>query len=140
MIFSQYHNRWHKCLTLMTPLITAFSEMRTLLGTAGIDIEMVCGWRGQKDQEEALSSGNSRAAFGHSAHNFGAAFDCVPVIDGKPTWEAPDELWEKIGMAGKKFGLEWGGDFKSILDKPHFQVADWENKHFELFYTEPPIG
>ena len=141
MRFSEFHNRWHRRLVLATELITAFGEMRTLLATIGIDIEMVCGWRGEKDQEEAFKNGYSKAKFGSSAHNFAAAFDLVPVDEkGQPTWDAPQDVWDKIGNAGKKFGLEWGGDFKTILDRPHFQVRGWQARYTELFHLEPPIG
>ena len=27
-------------------------------------------------------------------------------------------------MEGKKLGLTWGGDWKSIVDKPHFEYTE----------------
>jgi peptidoglycan L-alanyl-D-glutamate endopeptidase CwlK len=45
---------------------------------------------------------------------------------GKCDWNAPNGTWEKIGGIGKGLGLEWGGDFKSIKDRPHFQTKDWK--------------
>ena len=154
MIFSEFHNRWHRRLVLRTELITAFSNMRTLLDTAGIDIEMICGWRGEKDQAEAVANGNSRATFGNSAHNYGAAFDLVPVVNNQPVWEPAEDVWEKIGMAGETDGLTWGyawdGDAvvndkdptpgSTFNDRPHFEIKNWREKNFELFHTEPPIG
>lgn len=56
------------------------------------------------------------------AHGFGLAFDVVPIVAGKALWDN-QELWNKIGALGKGLGLEWGGDWKSIIDKPHFQFT-----------------
>lgn len=33
--------------------------------------------------------------------------------------------FRKVGEIGKALGLEWGGDWASIVDKPHFQLPDW---------------
>ena len=30
-----------------------------------------------------------------------------------------------MGAIGVSIGLEWGGNWKSIVDKPHFQLPDW---------------
>lgn len=32
------------------------------------------------------------------------------------------EILRKISSVGKSIGLEWGGDWKSIVDNPHFQL------------------
>jgi D-alanyl-D-alanine carboxypeptidase len=31
-------------------------------------------------------------------------------------------LYDIVGAIGKNLGLEWGGDWTSIIDKPHFQL------------------
>jgi peptidoglycan L-alanyl-D-glutamate endopeptidase CwlK len=57
-----------------------------------------------------------------SKHFSGKAFDIVPLKDGKAWWDAPDELWERIGKMGKDCGLAWGGDFPvGMKDRPHFE-------------------
>ena len=62
---------------------------------------------------------NSKA--GESYHNFHLAFDVVPIVDGKAKWD-DQNLWDKIGKIGADVGLTWGGNFKTIKDKPHFQL------------------
>lgn len=154
MIFSEYHNRWHKRLVMMSELITAFDKMRTLLATINIDVEMICGWRGEAEQRQAVANKASNAEFGRSPHNFGAAFDLVPVVDGKLNYEIPSAIWYKIGMAGEKFGLTWGNDWdrdtiinqedispgSKYVDCPHFEITGWKKKAFKLYHEEPPIG
>src|SRR5258705_592795 len=56
---------------------------------------------------------------GESWHNFGLAFDVVPLVNGKAIWDSP--FWKRIGDLGKQIELTWGGDFKSFKDKPHFE-------------------
>lgn len=69
---------------------------------------------------------------GSSFHNYAVAFDFVPLKDGKPDWSDNDK-WQKCGAVGVSLGLQWGGNFKSISDKPHMQdpggytIADYRN-------------
>jgi peptidoglycan L-alanyl-D-glutamate endopeptidase CwlK len=55
-------------------------------------------------------------------HGFGLAYDVVPIVAGKAVWD-DDRLWKIIGEEGKKLGLTWGGDWKSLVDKPHFEYT-----------------
>ena len=32
--------------------------------------------------------------------------------------------WNEIGKIGKEHGFFWGGDFRSLSDKPHFEFND----------------
>lgn len=77
----------------------------------------------------------TKAGPGRSWHNYGLAWDLVLLkdADGNGTFEAAS--WEtnidfdKDGKAdwmeavaiAKKYGWEWGGDWKGFTDLPHFQ-------------------
>ncbi|MGG4434629.1 peptidoglycan-binding protein [Priestia megaterium] len=64
----------------------------------------------------------TNAKGGSSYHNFGLAFDfCVFDDNKQPIWDGKE--YPIVGQMGKDIGLEWGGDFKSIKDKPHFQIT-----------------
>lgn len=58
---------------------------------------------------------------GSSFHNFALAIDVVPIVGGKADFKTPH--WAKIAAIGKRFGMRWGGDFKKINDKPHFEYS-----------------
>lgn len=63
---------------------------------------------------------------GESFHQYSRAYDCVPVLNGKPVWSSSGEggkLWAKVGQLGKKIGLEWAGDWTSFREFPHFQFT-----------------
>jgi peptidoglycan L-alanyl-D-glutamate endopeptidase CwlK len=57
-------------------------------------------------------------------HQWGVAFDYCRA-DGKYAFDNSDKFFDKAGAIGKKLGLEWGGSWKSPVDKPHFQLPDW---------------
>ena len=59
-----------------------------------------------------------------SHHMWGTAYD-VYRNDGKGAFDNSDGFFDKVGRIGKSLGLEWGGDWKSPVDKPHFQLPDW---------------
>ncbi len=61
-----------------------------------------------------------------SPHNYGLAFDFVPLRNGKPVWN-DNALWERCGKMIRKLNLEWGGDWKDFQDKPHVQVKNWQS-------------
>jgi len=71
------------------------------------------------------------AAPGQSLHNYGLAFDAVPVANGKLIWgnTSPEErkLWQLYGKLGRKAGLDWAGNWRKFREYPHLQMpnADW---------------
>ena len=61
---------------------------------------------------------NARA--GYSNHNFGIAFD-IGIFSGTRYLD-DSPLYKAAGALGRTLGLEWGGDWKSIEDQPHYQL------------------
>lgn len=59
-----------------------------------------------------------------SMHQWGVAFDIIRN-DGRGAYENGDGWFDKAGKIGKSLGLEWGGDWTSPVDKPHFQLPYW---------------
>lgn len=77
---------------------------------------------------ERARQGHSKAKAGQSAHNYGLAIDLIHGIFG---WDIPRESWELIGHIGKEVAtqnglkLVWGGDWKTLWDPAHWEVAGW---------------
>lgn len=69
----------------------------------------------------------TNAGPGESWHNFGFAFDAVPVSEGKPVWNTISPLWSKFGRAVEEAGLVWGGSWKKFPDYCHVQVHSGTN-------------
>ncbi len=66
-----------------------------------------------------------------SMHQWGVAFDVIRN-DGKGAYNDSDGWFGKVGKVGKKLGLEWGGDWTSPVDKPHFQLKNWGSTAVKL--------
>lgn len=95
------------------------------LAENGIKVILTAGHRSIDEQNRLYAMGRTKpgkivtnARGGYSWHNFGLAGDYAFVINGKVTWNGP---WDVFGRIARACGLEWGGDFKSIVDRPHVQ-------------------
>ncbi len=67
---------------------------------------------------------NARGTSYSSMHQWGVAFDVIRN-DGKGAYNDSDNWFSKVAKIGKSLGLEWGGDWTSPVDKPHFQLPQW---------------
>jgi hypothetical protein len=78
-----------------------------------------------KDRENVIVT-NARV----SNHTGGGAVDLCPEIPGKPGypwWNAPQEVWERMGKTAEECGLDWcAGGYGQTWGK------GWDNPHFEL--------
>lgn len=66
----------------------------------------------------------------HSLHlpqppnHLALAFDLVPrAYTNVKGWNPGGPVWKEMGTYGKSLGLEWGGDWTTTKDKPHFQLS-----------------
>lgn len=74
---------------------------------------------------------NAKGRNYRSMHQWGVAFDFYRN-DGKGAFNEKGGFFDKVGKIGAAIGLEWGGNWKSIKDKPHFQLPDWGSTPSEL--------
>ena len=81
---------------------------------------------------------NARGSTYSSMHQWGVAFDFYRN-DGKGAYDNSDGFFEKVGKIGKSTGLEWGGDWTSPRDMPHFQLPGWGStpKKLKSLYGTP---
>ena len=67
---------------------------------------------------------NAKGSSYSSHHQWGTAFD-IYRNDGTGAYNNNDGFFDLVGTIGVKIGLEWGGSWKSPVDKPHFQLPYW---------------
>ena len=98
------------------------------LESQGRDVRVVQGFRTYAEQNALFAQGRTepgeivtKARGGQSNHNFGLAIDLCPFVNGDPDWN-DSQGFRAIGVAGKKQGLEWGGDWKKFRDMPHLEL------------------
>lgn len=108
-------------------------QMVMLLAIKKTDFSVICGFRGEKEQNEAYASGNSKLKWPQSKHNKtpSEAVDIVPYpIDWNDikrfetlgqivlqTWETDVAEEDRKGWE-----LVWGKNFKGLVDYPHFEL------------------
>ena len=115
-------------------IATLLPELRPMARTlvqkaanAGIVIRVLSGLRTYEEQAALYAQGRTapgtivtNARAGYSNHNFGIAFD-IGVFEGNRY--LPDSpKYKAVGALGQDLGLEWGGNWKTIVDQPHFQL------------------
>ncbi len=103
-----------------------------------LDFVVIEGLRTVERQKELVASGASKTM--DSRHITGHAVDLVPIgPNGKAAFDWP--LYNKLAPAVKAaaeaegVALDWGGDWKSFKDGPHFELdrkvypaGDWTSK------------
>lgn len=106
-------------------VIDAISEVEAFW-PVGTCVRIVQGLRTIAEQDALYAQGRTKpgpivtkAKGGSSFHNFGLAIDGVIMVGKDIVWDHP--LWPEVVAAFKAKGWGWGGDFKSIVDKPHLE-------------------
>lgn len=95
-----------------------------------VDFTVVEGVRTAERQRELVAQGASQTQ--NSLHlkqqdGFGHAVDLAPLVDGAipwNDWEQFRRLADVVKACAVELGtpVEWGGDWKSLKDGPHFQL------------------
>jgi peptidoglycan L-alanyl-D-glutamate endopeptidase CwlK len=109
------------------PHLVAIVERAIEIST--VDFRVIEGLRTVERQRELVKSGASTTM--NSRHiradnGLGHAVDIVPLVNGKVSWDWPlfYPIAAAMKQAAKELGLklEWGGDWKSFKDGPHWQL------------------
>lgn len=98
--------------------------VRRALELSSVDFDITEGLRTLERQKQLYAEGKSQTM--NSRHLTGDAVDVVAYVGGAVSWDFP--LYRKISEAFKQAGqelntpIEWGGDWKTLVDGPHFQL------------------
>ena len=93
-----------------------------------VDFTVLEGLRTLARQQRYVASGASRTM--RSRHLTGHAVDIAPWVGGAVSWAWP--LYHKLAPAVKQAAkecdvpVEWGGDWRSFKDGPHYQL-NWDS-------------
>lgn len=106
------------------------NELQELCNKKGLKIGIGECFRTVKEQDSLYALGrtaagkivtNAKGSGYSSLHQWGIDFDFYRN-DGKGAYNNTDNFFEKVGKVGQSIGLEWGGNWRSIKDNPHFQL------------------
>lgn len=115
--------------------------MAIAIKTSPIDFAITSGVRTEAEQWKLYKQGRStkgsivtskdgkirKSNHQVKADGYGYAVDIVPYINGKIVWDN-EIAWRKIAdhikEVAKKLGTQivWGGDWKQLIDKPHYEL------------------
>jgi len=94
----------------------------------GYEMVLVEGYRSPERQAELMNGGKAtRAGAWQSCHQYGLGVDSAPIRDGKLQWDMGDPWTRRgyflYGELAEQAGLEWGGNWRSIKDYVHVEMA-----------------
>ena len=126
----------------MSRLNSAHGDLQTLFleVVKDFDCSVICGHRGEEDQNKAVKGGFSKVKYPNSMHNKVPSL-AVDVIPWPVDWEDTDRMYYFAGFVmakanelyrAKKMLLKvrWGGDWdrdteiddQKFIDLPHFEL------------------
>lgn len=106
--------------------------VKRAIGISTIDFTVIEGLRSLARQKELLAKGATKTL--RSRHINGFAVDIAPYVGGSIRWDWP--LFDHIENAMKEAArlenvkIEWGGDWVTFKDGPHWQLP-------HAFYPDP---
>lgn len=124
--------------TLQIPAQRLARLLLQIVKAAGLDVRIISGNRTYAEQDRLYAIGRTieknrspvtNAKGGQSNHNFGIAWDIGVfknkqyLTDSKPYEEVAKTVKAKVTKIKELEQLEWGGDWKSFPDTPHFQLS-----------------
>lgn len=123
-------SRSERCIITLQPIaqIEARQFMKRITD-AGLVARIISGTRTYAEQERLFRQGRygnsgpkvTNARGGSSNHNFGIAWDIGIFKNGKYLGDSP--LYDKAGPIGVSEMVEWGGNWKTFRDRPHYQLS-----------------
>lgn len=121
-------------ITLCHPRLQVLAEkLVNECSRRGLKIAIGETFRTVQEQDELYAKGrtkpgnkvtNAPGSTYSSYHQWGTAFD-IYRNDGQGVYNESGDFFNLVGAIGVALGLEWGGNWRSPVDKPHFQLPDW---------------
>lgn len=100
------------------------SVMKLAITRTPVDFTVLEGLRTVERQKQLVATGASQTM--NSRHLTGHAVDVAPMLNGVVSWDWP--LYYKLepvikeAAAELEVAIEWGGDWTSFKDGPHWQL------------------
>ena len=110
------------------------------LSISTVDMTVVCGYRSPAEQSALYAQGRTKpgrivtnvdGVYRLSRHNHmpALAVDIAPYVSGRGIVWDDAMLWKRLETVMKQSAVEcgvavdWGGDWTSIIDMPHWQLS-----------------
>lgn len=119
-------------LKLLHPTLQAICvALKAECAKQGLQILFTDGMRTKEEQDALYAQGRTAPGqivtsvrYPNSMHNWGVAVDFCRNVKGRE-YDDSDNFFGRVAEVAKRFGLDWGGDWKSFKDKPHLQMGEY---------------
>ena len=112
---------------VLPELQTKCLQIISIAAAAGFVLLVTQGLRTVAEQNALYAQGRTapgkivtNARGSQSNHTTGKAVDFAFVVNGEISWD--ENLYQKLGAWAATVGLHWGGNWKTIKDKPHVEI------------------
>lgn len=113
-----------RAMCRFTYTLRTFQEQQALY-----DLGRTCKNVSGATAKKPMGSIVTNARPGQSFHNYGLAVDIALILDGREaSWDTVKDFdgdrvadWMECVKVFKKYGWQWGGDWTTLKDYPHFQ-------------------
>ena len=118
-----------KCLAELDPRLRALATL--MLEKQVMDFAIICGHRGEAEQNAAFAAGRSKVKYPYSKHNANPAraYDRVPYpipLNAAGEWDDKSPAWERLAALERQCADELGIKIANTIpwDRPHCELAE----------------
>ena len=124
-----FGERSKEVLQELDPRLKALAVL--MMNRQVMDFALICGHRGEAEQNAAFAAGRSKLRFPYSKHNTNPAraYDRVPYpipLTAAGEWDAKSPLWDKLAALEQQCAGELGIEIVNSLpwDRPHCELKN----------------
>ena len=122
--------------TLLSEVQPYAGALETKAVQHGSTIEVISEMRTYEEQKDLYAQGRTKpgrivtkARGGFSNHNFGIGLD-LGVFEGTKSLD-DSRKYKAVGVLGMDLGLEWGGNWRTIVDRTTLSIASEVGRRHE---------
>ena len=118
-----------KCLAELDSRLRALATL--MMSKQVMDFAVICGHRGEAEQNAAFAAGRSKVKYPYSKHNANPAraYDRVPwpvPLNAAGEWDDKSPLWDELAALERRCADELGIKIANTIpwDRPHCELAE----------------
>ena len=115
IVYTKYGSNSDKIKGLSNDMQVKTAMLLDFAKSKGLDVKIISGFRSQAQQNDLVRRKPNLAAK-NSLHCLGRAID-INITNGK------DSDYRMLANYAKSIGMRWGGDFKQVAERWHFDIG-----------------
>ena len=115
IVYTKYGSNSDKIKGLSNDMQVKTAMLLDFAKSKGLDVKIISGFRSQAQQNDLVRRKPNLAAK-NSLHCLGRAID-INITNGK------NSDYRMLANYAKSIGMRWGGDFKKVAERWHFDIG-----------------